>query len=185
MAPVTPTKEPTSITAGNTVVFEVSPADYPPSDGWTADYRIVLPDSQVSATVTDDDQGTFTVRFVASAFQTIVTQIEGRLVGRVTGTIDSVAHVADIYDAPITILPNVVNATGTASRSADEIELAAVNAAILALTTTNIQSYSIGGRSVQKNDVQKLYIRQAILEARIRGAKGYGPRKRQVAFNGV
>lgn len=165
-------------------MFEVSPADYPPSDGWAADYRIVLPDSQVAATVTDDDASTYTVRFISTAFQTITKQTEARLVGRVTGTIDGVAHVADIYDGPVTILPNVVNATTTGSRSVAEIEYDAVTAAILALTTSSISAYSIGGRSVTKQNIKELYARQAILASQIRSEKGYGPRKRKVAFVG-
>lgn len=182
MAPVTPTKEPTSFTAGDTVEYETSPADYPPSEGWTGAAYIVLSGSIVTATVTDDDAGTFTVSFAAVDFASIVTETEARLVFRVTGSGDYDGDIKTVYDAPVTILPNVTGATLDSSRSDAEIELDAVKAAILALTTTPIASYSIGGRSVTKHEIKTLYARQAILESRIRAEKGYGFRKRLVAF---
>lgn len=176
--------EPTSITAGNTVVFEVSPPEFPPSEGWTAAYTVVLSGSLVTATVTDDDAGTFTVTFAASAFSSTITQQEVRLVGRVTGGVgtDYAGEVYDIYDAPLTILPNVTGSTGSTARTEDEIQLDLVNLRIRELLATSISSYSIGGRSVQKRELKELRTEKAILEARIRGAKGYGPRKRVVAF---
>lgn len=173
---------PSAITAGDTVVIELSSEEFPPSEGWTGSAAIVLASEQKAPTVTDDDQGTYTITIGASLLQTIVTQQEARFVFRVTGSGAYANQVYTVCDYPITILPNVTNATGKTSRSDDEIELDAVKAAILALTTTNIASYSIGGRSVQRNEIRTLYSRQAILEARIRGAKGYGPRKRVVAF---
>lgn len=163
-------------------MFELSPEEFPPSEGWTGTAAIVLDASQVAPTVTDDDGGTFTITVAAADLAAIIVETEARLVIRVTGTGDYAGEVYTAYDAPLTILPNVTGATGTTSRSDDEIELDLVKAAITALTTTNIASYSIGGRSVQKQDLRTLYGRQAILEARIRGAKGYGPRKRVVAF---
>lgn len=176
------TKEPTSITAGDTVVFEVSPAEFPPSEGWTGSYSIVLATSQIAATVTDDDQATYTVTFGASQLATVVQETEARLVGRVTGSGDYAGKVYTIYDARVTILPNLTAATLTLSRTQAEKELDLVNAAIEKALASDIESYGIGGRSVTKRKLAELYRTRALLEARIRAERGLPFRKRLVAF---
>jgi CRP-like cAMP-binding protein len=182
LAPVTPTAPPTSITAGDTVAFEWSPADYPPSEGWTGAAYVVLSGSIKTATVTDDDQGTYSVSFAASDFSALITETEARIVFRVTGSGDYAGEIATIYDASVTILPNVTGSTGSTSRSEDEIQLDLVNLRIREVLATSIESYSVGGRSAQKRKLSELRAEKAILEARIRDAKGYGFRRRVVAF---
>lgn len=160
----------------------MSPPSYPPSEGWTAAYTLRLPTKLATLPVTDDGAGTFTVTLPAGALSEITSQLEARLIGTVTGSGTYTGQRYTIYDEAITILPNPETTTLNAARSAAGIELEAVNTAILALTTSNISAYAIGGRSVTKNEIGTLYKRQAVLEARIRAEKGLGFRQRRVAF---
>lgn len=41
MPQTVPTREPASVTAGDTVTWRISLADYPASDGWTLKYRLI------------------------------------------------------------------------------------------------------------------------------------------------
>jgi hypothetical protein len=145
-------------------------------------YTLILPTSRAAFTVADDGQSEYTVTLAASALEAIDVETEAQLVGRATGSgdYDGESHV--FYRGGVTILPNPEQSTGDGMRSAAEIELAALNTAILALTEGRITSYSIAGRAVQYNDLPKMYQRQAVLESKVRAEQGRGFRQRKVAF---
>lgn len=178
------TKEPTSITAGDSVEFEVSPSDYPPSEGWSVAYTLILPGSRADFTVTDDGT-TYTATLAASALETIVTEVEARLIGLASGSGDYAGERHTFYDAFVTVLPNPTATTLDGMRSAAQIELDAVRVAILALTEGRLASYSIAGRAYQYNELAVLHQRQAVLESRVASEQGRGFRRRYVAFPSV
>jgi hypothetical protein len=182
LAPVVPTCEPTVLTAGDSHEFTRVIADYPPSDGWTLAYSLILADRRVCPTVTDDSANEYTVTFAADDLATITADTEARLVGFVTGSGDYAGERHTVYDQPLTIRPNPSETTLDAMRSQAELELVAVNAAILELTTAGTTAYSIGGHTATKIDLKYLYQRQAMLESRIRQEQGFPLRSRRVAF---
>jgi hypothetical protein len=101
----------------------------------------------------------------------------------VTGSGTYAGERHEVYRSALTILPNPEESTLEAMRSPAEIEKAAIDATILALTEGGVVSYSISGRAATKLDLPKLYQRQAVLEARIRDEKGLGFKRRLVAFS--
>lgn len=162
--------------------FAVSPPLYPPSEGWSAAYVLLLPSARASFAVTDDGQATYTVTLAAGTLDDVTAQVEARLIGTVTGSGAYAGERHVIYDRCVTVLPNPTSSTLDGIRSAAQIELAAVAAAILALTESNISAYALGSRSVTKLELPTLYKRQAVLEARVRSEQGLGFRRHLVEF---
>lgn len=147
MAAEIPTCEPSQIVAGDTVQWTKSLCDYTPGDGWTLKYRLV--GGNVTSTVTADTStypGLYFLTFAATVTAAVVTETPMRLIGWV----ESGSERHTVYDAVVGVLPNAAVATPANLLTHAERTLAVIEAAIEGNTSSAIQSYSIGGRSVSK-----------------------------------
>lgn len=141
--------------AGDTVEFTQVFADYPPSDGWELTVRLIT-DPPTVAVVTDDGAQTYTVTFAAGATEDVATQTPARLFARVSlpsdysGDAGVAGESHTVLDQIVTVLPNLGTATASTLATHASRMLALVKAAIEGTLPANMQSYSIGGRAVQR-----------------------------------
>jgi hypothetical protein len=166
-----PTTEPESLTAGDTLTFKVSEADYPASDGWTLEY--VLQNGTAiqsfSSTASGDDH-LVTVAATATA---------GWAPGDYTWTARATkaAEKYSIRRGRITVTADLTSAAD--QRSHAEKVLDALEAMLEGKATKDQQGYSIAGRSISRmtpteirewrDDYSKKVAAQRRKEARERG----------------
>jgi hypothetical protein len=173
------------LVAGDSATWIKTLSDYPASDGWALSYVLKLTEEEEATATVSADGAEYTVTIPASETEGITESQSARLVGRLTGSGATAGQRITIYDGRVEISPDPEESSLEDSQSAAEKELAAITAAILALTTTGIQAYSIGSRSVTKADLKTLYQRQAVLESRVRSEQGRKPPRHLVAFSGI
>lgn len=165
-----------STTAGDTLEFDLSFADYPASDGWVATVHLRCGSSKFTKALTadgDDHIGTIlpavTATYPPGLYDMTVTVTDG--------TDRAVAK-----ETQLAIKPDP--AAATLSLTALETELAAVVTAITAvLAGEGVQSYTIqtqaGSRNVQRMTLESLRDHRRYLEGKIdaeRKALGLTPK---------
>lgn len=168
MAAAPPTLPPAAIEAGTTVVWTRTPtgdhAERTPANGWALS---ILVQGEVSATFASAAVGsgnTWTVTLTATNTGTLRAG-PVRIVERLT-------KAAEVYTHSVT--PCMVTAlvdTAGDGRTQAEKDLAAVEAVLSGRYTADLESYSIGGRSVTKialRDLQALRtsLQHTVLRAR-------------------
>ena len=143
MAPAIPTTEPTQFVAGDTVKWTKTVADYPASDEWTLKYAI-------------RGQGVVDVVADTSGSGYAITIPAAKTASLRPGNYEWAAWVekdAEVYtvgSGVIAVLPNLQTAKAGDRVSHAERTLAVLEAAIEGRLTTDMESYSIGGRAVTK-----------------------------------
>jgi hypothetical protein len=147
----TPTTEPTSIRAGDTVTWLRELADYSAADGWALKYKLLyaagtavaISSTGVGTTHTVSLSAATTAAFIAGA-ATLAGYVEkgsGGSLQRVT--LDSTA---------VTILPDLSAATTFDGRSANLIALEAARAALASYMSKgqiHVAEYDIAGRQMK------------------------------------
>lgn len=168
MAPVIPTGEPTTITAGSTVKWAVVSGTYPASEGWALSYAVNGASTLLwSAGYVTDDGTTYTVTLPASATATLVAGVH-ELTRIWTG---SGSYAGEVYREalpPVTVVADP-STQGPGDRLAfAEQNLAYVEAAITARLKGDVpQEYQIGGRSVTKMSLADLRSMRRDLRAEV------------------
>ncbi|MGH9685279.1 MAG: hypothetical protein ACRD4S_16915 [Candidatus Acidiferrales bacterium] len=153
--PLTPDSVPTHFPAGTTVKYTRNLDGFAPADGWLYTlYMNGLLAAFNKQGVTQDD-ATFLVTLLASDTAALAPgayRYAERLTNSGTG---------EVYDITgdelvITIEPNIAVATPGTFQTFEEKTLVVLEAAIAGRLTTDIQSYQIAGRAVNKIPVEEL-----------------------------
>jgi hypothetical protein len=166
LAPPIPTYEPASFIAGDTVQWTKWLSDYPPADGWTLKYRLVgataiNTGNPYTATVSN---GLYAITIPAADTASITSDTPYRLIGWVEK--GSERHA--IIDTVITAFANAATATATQLKTADQLTLETIEAAIAArLTSDGIESYTIDGRSTQLMTMLELTALRGVYKGRV------------------
>lgn len=137
-------------------------ADYAPADGWVLKYRFVggVFDQTITA---DSSTGTYTLTLAAATSATIV----GELVARLIGWVELGTEKYTIYDQVVTIEPNARTATAAQLLTHNEKMVAALEAVTENRATDDIESYTIGGRSVTKLKPEEVLRWLGVYRARV------------------
>jgi hypothetical protein len=168
MAPSVPTYEPVSLQAGTTWVWTKALADYPVSEGWTAAYFVL---GQVSITFSATPRAETDDYLVSVAPATTATVLPGDYRWQLRMTLSGAVYVADEGRFAVTEGASVATVD---QRVHAEKELAFVEAALLAFSTDNIQSYTIGSRSVTRSQSPELRSRRVQLKAELQMLRNGG-----------
>lgn len=154
MPPIIPDLVPSHFPAGTTVKFTRSLDDFSPADGWA--YTIYLNGAtqkfSKAANVVD---GIFSIEFIPADTASL-SPGPYRYAERLTNS--GTGEVYDINgdELVINIEPNVATAAAGAFTSWEEKALAVVEAALTGRLTSDIASYQIAGRAVNKIPIQDL-----------------------------
>lgn len=183
---MTATTEPTRLTAGDTITWQKSLADYPASAGWVLSYTLI--NSAVKITITASASGADHLVSVAAAVST----------GWATGTytwqavVTRAAERFTVGQGRITVAPDLVAATTYDARTSTRKALDAVNAALENYgAKAYLQSYEIAGRKQQFQTPGEFLAFRSKLQAEVaqednaaRLAAGLAPRNQiRVRFN--
>lgn len=142
----TPTTEPTSLQAGDSITWQRLLPDYPASNGWELSYRLINAQARIDVVATADGDAHLvtipaaTTAAYAAGEYTLVAQVK-RGTDRYT-----------IGQQPITIKPDWAAATtGADARSPAQRALADLRAALQRWLATSgtIQEYEIAGRRMR------------------------------------
>lgn len=170
MAREVPTREPTSLVAGDSWQWDVTLADFPPSEGWELSYTVRGPeDLDIKWSTHINAVGaTYEVRVPASA--TNLSPAGYKLFGFVTkGTERFVVYGEADGEGVLNVRPNPSAAVNALSH--DETVLAAIDATIIGQATDSQKVIQINGRRVESWDSGELIKFQNIYRARVLAAR--------------
>ena len=159
MAPTTPTGPPSQATAGDTWRWKVEDsADYPQSEGWSLKYELVgastLSVVPVFQTSGDDVDTWLTVLTLADTKG--LTPGTYQLIGRMVGSGDYTGREDPYSRHDLQVLQDPRTAYDGEFQTHEERALVVIEAAIEGRLTKDMESYSIGGRSITKIPIREL-----------------------------
>lgn len=170
--------EPDSFVAGDTVLWSRTLCDYSPADGWVLKYAL-RGSGVVDVTATANPANTGWDITIPSA------STGGLNAGtyQMIGWVELAGEVHTIYGQDsVTVTPNLFTAGAGDLQSSEEKELALINDRIQEALATDIESYSIAQRSVQKRKLEDLYKTRTIIQTRIGRQQGRRNPRREVVF---
>ena len=176
-----PTTAPTSVTAGDTIKFQISLTDYPASDGWTLAYTL-FGISGPPITWTGTASGAFHLVSIPAA--TTAAYAPGSYTA--TRSVSKGAERYTLGSAPVAITANPATmSTGFDNRSAARKVVDAIDALMLGTASTGQQEMNIDGTMLKNYPVADLLkIRSVYLfqvsneESAQRLANGKSPRRK-------
>lgn len=178
MAADIPNCEPSSFAAGSTVRWTKSLADYSYADGWRLKYVFhgvgKLP---VAADVDADGVG-FSVTIKASDSAKL-----GAGQYRWQSWVERADEVFIVAEGNATVSPNFQTANAGDLQPTTEQELDLIEKVIKALLGTDNQSYSIGGRTFQKKELDKIMTLRGVLVAKLGRERGQDLPSYAMAFH--
>lgn len=146
----TPTNEPTTLRAGDTVAWTRELAEYSAADGWSLKYRLLWPVG-VAADISAVGTGTLHSVNLSAADTASFTAGPATLVAYVEKGAGATLERATLQSQSITVLPSLAAATAYDGRSANAIALANARAALasyMAKGQLHVASYDVGGRTM-------------------------------------
>lgn len=150
-------------------------ADYPESDGWALQYKIVGPSTLASQPAAAFADGLWTVTLGADATAgASFTAGTYRMVGYVEGSGNYAGERYTVFDGFVELLPNVAEVAFTDLKTHEEKMLAAIQAALEGRTTADIENYQIDGTNITKIPMERLLQLQGIYKAKIWRQKNPG-----------
>lgn len=171
MSHTTPTVEPTVLQSGMSWEWDRYLSDYTPADGWTLKYAFTGPSAVATITASaSSDNTTHEVRVLPAA---TVDLTPGTY--KVQGWVDDGTNKWEVFRSTVSILADLDSDTD--ARSADEVELAAVEAAIAALDGGSpVAEVRVNGRTVTyaTDQMPSLYARRGTLRALVWRARNPG-----------
>jgi hypothetical protein len=177
MAPTTPTGEPTLLTAGDTWRWRIPDhPDYPQSEGWTLKYRlsgVTVLGFTATWQSSGDDANHWLVSVGATSTDTEVTSGRYRLFGYMEGSGTYAGRFHEVSDTVVVVGDDPRQSTAGSLQTHAERTLAVIEAALEGRLDSDIESYQIAGRAVNKipiADLMKLRGRYAALVQRERSA---------------
>jgi hypothetical protein len=165
MAPTLPTSLPSSFVAGMSWQWTESPADFPPGDGWALTRRFVGASGVLSITAVATTVFTFSATPTETA-----TLPAGEY--RVSGyaTLGAEKYPLDVVTVQVVADPATLAAG--AQRTFNQRMLDALRARLEGRANADVESYSIGGRSISKMPFGELAKWEAIYAAKVRTEQG-------------
>ncbi len=161
MVPITPTGVPSEVVAGDSWRWRIADlADYPQSEGWTLTYELGGIDKPLTITgvwqTSGDDQNHW---LISEALATTDQVSEGlyTLVGRMVGSGTYAGREETISISRVFARKNPREARAGDYQSHAERTLAVIEAVIEGRFSVDMESYSVGGRSVSKIPIRELY----------------------------
>lgn len=177
MAPVVPTCAPSFFFAGDTVQWTRLLADYPVSEGWTAFFALRGASSLDADAATATDGRSFSIVLTPTKTGNLQAgQYEWVLWVKLNDQVFTAERGVMVVEQ------NVLTAKAGDLQSPEEKEYALVCAQIAGLLASPNDSYSIGGTTVQKRDLDQLYKLRGILAARLGRQRGQSVPSRAVRF---
>jgi hypothetical protein len=162
MAQTVPTREPASVTAGDSVTWRISLADFPASDGWTLKYRLINSAGAIdieSAAEGDDhliSEAAATSANWAAGDYTWQAYVEGGSSERYT-----------VGTGRMTIKPDLAaQAAGYDTRTTAAKTLAAVNAWLTSRDLA-VAEYEVAGRRMKYIPMAELLTLRSKLQAEV------------------
>lgn len=139
-------REPTSFTAGDTVAWTRSLADYPASAGWVLSYRFISPTSKfdVTGSASGDDHAVTVAAATSAGYTAGTYQWQGYV------TLALERHT--VGSGTTVVEPNLaaVSAAGYDNRTPARKALDALNAGLETFgSNAHVQSYQIGDREMR------------------------------------
>ncbi len=150
MTPPVPTVVPSKFTAGDTVTFQRTFADYPADDSWT--YSITLIGAQKVTKAGVANGKAFDLTLAATDTDDFTTPGAVRYQERVSK--GGEAHT--VGEGTVFVELNYTAAAAGATLSYEEKTLTVIEAALSGRLTSDMQSYQIGGRAVVKIPFEEL-----------------------------
>lgn len=149
MAADIPDREPTEITAGDTVKWNKSLTDYKASDSWVLAYVVIGQNGRyVITTTTSGDNHAITMLAATTA-----VWVAGDY--SVRGYVTKGAEQYTVYEGKLKVKPNLITATGLYDDRSDA-QIAYDNAMAIWKAVTKHGSYSIGGRSYTSRNMAEI-----------------------------
>lgn len=179
MAYTVPTSLPSSLTAGMSWRWDETVPEFPPAEGWTLSRRFVGDSAQLELTAATSGS---TYQFTATATQT-ATLPAGEY--RVTAWVTSGATKYAVDDRVLTVEADPTVLAPGSQRSQAEADLVAVDAAIRAIVSGQVSSYSIGGRSFTLHSLGDLRAWRAQLAAQVWRERNPGQTGQRIAVSFV
>lgn len=140
---------PALITAGTTVKFQRSFADYPASDGWSYTFYLTGPTNlNVTAQVVN---GVFEVTLSATNTASLTAGTY-----RYSGIVDKGGEKFEAERGVLEVQMDYTTATAGAAQTHEEKTLSVIEAALSGRLTSDLESYQIAGRAVNKIPVKEL-----------------------------
>lgn len=173
--PYLPSHEPREFVGGDTIQWTRSLREYSPASGWTLNYRLLggAVDATISDTGTGPD-GSFLLTLAPSATAEATRGVVAKLLGWVS---DVAGDRHSIYDGYVTVLPNLRNAaTAEDALSDNEKMLIALDSLIHNRALSDIEQYTIAGRSVTKLKPMELMVQRGIYAGRVFAERNRGRR---------
>jgi len=155
------TQLPDSFSAGTTVSYRKSFADYPASEGWTL--TLYLAGASVEQIVAVADSDDFVVTITPADTTGGFSSGHYKWVERVGKS----GEVYDVGDGVVTISPDLATATDGGEQSWLETSVAALKNHIAGRIPAGMEAYAIAGRQVSKIPVREAIVLLADLEARL------------------
>lgn len=160
----TPTTEPTSLQAGDTIRWQRLLPDYPASEGWELSYRLINAATRIDIVATaDGDAHQVTISAATSAAYAAGSYTATAQVTRSTDR-----HT--VWQGGITIKPDWAAATtGADARTPAQRALDDLRAALLRWLSTSghVQEYEIAGRRMRFATAQEIQQRIGIAEREV------------------
>ncbi len=160
MAYTVPSTTPSTLYAGTTWTWDRSYSDYPPAT-WTATAVIVGTDGKLSLTASTNNGNH---RFSATATQTAALPAGTY---RVYITVTSGAEVYPVEETTLEVKPNPATVAVGEFRTHAERMLAAIEAKLEGRADADLESYTIGNRSVSQIPVRELLRLRNIYRAQV------------------
>lgn len=170
MAVTVPTKEPSTIRAGDTLTFSRSIPDYLASDSWTLSYTLISRKAdKITFNATADGQD-----FLVEQTPT-VTRTWGTGHFLLVGKVSKAAQSFTIFSGPVEILPDLSQEDNYDDRTNAEKMLETIELMLVGgeLSRTQ-QSYSINGRSFSSFNKTELLMARDKLKGEVRWEKNKG-----------
>ena len=165
MAPTTPTGPPSTIYAGDSVRFRLADhADYPQSEGWDLQYDLqgisrLLDNTDITVVwQSSGDDAQHWLVTITAAKTAALTPGRYRLIGRFSGsgTYAGRRETLDELDTVVVVEPNAATAAAGDLQTHAEKTLAVIEAALEGRLTSDLESYQIAGRAVNKIPIREL-----------------------------
>lgn len=152
MSVPTPSCEPRQLVAGDSIVWNRTLSSYPPSDGWTLNYRLF--GAGIDKNISDvGAAGYYALAFAPADTAVVVAESVVRLVGWVTNVAGE-SHT--IFDGRVNVLPNLRTASVDDLTSHVDRVIAACEAAIEGRLGADVARYGREGTFVEKLPIEQV-----------------------------
>lgn len=168
MSPPIPPREPLGFVSGDTVLWTKVLADYPLSDGWTLNYRLVGDVDSIDATSitvnADTELGGWDVTIPAAKTGSLHPGVY-RLIGWVLSADTTERHT--ICDRAVNVLVDITTGEPSVLQSPDKQMLLAIEARLTGRLSGDQEQVHINGTSIMRIPMKELMAYRGIYAAKV------------------